>query len=274
MTVKTSEALDGSEPYYDLGSYHRPVDTQSPQVQVWFDRGLIWAYAFNHEEAIRCFERALDVDARLAIARWGIAFTVGPNYNKAWCAFDPHERAVALARARTELALAAGGHSSPVERGLIEALQARYPTADPADTEALLAGQSAYADAMVKLAEAYPDDLDVAALTADALLNVTPWALWDSTTGAPAPGSRVVQAKQILDDALATPAGRAHPGVLHLYLHAMEMSAHAARCAARRGPVARPRPRRGPPATHAQPHRRALRQLSRFNSVESDCGAS
>ena len=78
---------------------------------------------------------------------------------------------------------------------------------------------------MVALAEAYPDDIDVQALAADALVNLTAWALWDTRTGEPAPGSRVVEAKRILDDALATPAGREHPGVLHLYLHTMEMSA-------------------------------------------------
>ncbi|MGC2652155.1 MAG: tetratricopeptide repeat protein, partial [Mycobacterium sp.] len=127
MTVNTPEPPDASQPYYDLGAYHRPIDTPSPQAQMWFDRGLTWAYAFNHEEAIRCFERALNVDPGLAIARWGIAYAVGPNYNKAWDAFDPHDRTVSLVRARMELALAAGGHASPVERGLIEALQGRYP---------------------------------------------------------------------------------------------------------------------------------------------------
>ena len=59
-----------TEPYYDLGSYHRPIETASPQAQVWFDRGMVWAYAFNHEEAIRCFDRALELDPDLAIARW------------------------------------------------------------------------------------------------------------------------------------------------------------------------------------------------------------
>jgi tetratricopeptide (TPR) repeat protein len=225
MMAKTPGALGGSEPYYELGSYHRPIDTPSPQARVWFDRGLIWAYAFNHDEAIRCFERALDLDPGLAIARWGIAYAIGPNYNKAWEAFDPVELATSLARARAELGLAAHGRAAVVERGLIEALQARYPTEDPDDTDALLAGHCAYADAMVTLAEAYPNDIDVAALAADALINITAWALWDTTTGAPAPGSRVVQVKQILEDSLATPAGREHPGVLHLYLHTMEMSA-------------------------------------------------
>lgn len=218
--------LGDTEPYYDLGTYRRTVDTPSPTAQVWFDRGLVWAYAFNHEEAIRCFERALGLDAELAIARWGIAYAVGPNYNKAWEAFDPVDLASSLARARMELQLAADGRAGVVERGLIAALAARFPTDDPDNADALAAGHTAYADAMGALAPAYPDDVDVQALAADALVNVTAWALWDTRTGEPAPGSRVLDAKRILDRALDTDAGRTHPGVLHLYLHTMEMSAH------------------------------------------------
>lgn len=217
-------SLGDTEQYYDLGSYQRTIDTPSVQAQLWFDRGLVWAYAFNHDEAIRCFERALDQDADLAIARWGIAYSIGPNYNKAWEAFDPVDLAASLARARMELQLAGGGRASAVEQGLIEALSARFPTEDPDDADALVAGHSRYADAMAALARSYPDDIDIQALAADALVNVTAWALWDTGTGQPAPGSRVVEAKRILDDALATPAGRAHPFVLHLYLHTMEMS--------------------------------------------------
>jgi tetratricopeptide (TPR) repeat protein len=217
---------DPTEPYYELGSFHRAVDTPTPQAQLWIDRGLVWAYAFNHAEAINCFEKALTIDAGLAIARWGIAYAIGPNYNKAWDAFDPVDRNASLARARMELKLAAGARTTAAELGLIEALATRFPTDDSDDLDALAAGHDAYADAMAGLAAAYPDDVDIQALAADALVNVTAWALWDTTTGEPAPGSRVVEAKAILDAALATDAGRAHPGVLHLYLHMMEMSAH------------------------------------------------
>src|SRR3954465_3035742 len=134
--------------YYDLGTYHRRVDTRSPQAQVWTDRGMVWAYAFNHDEAIRCFDRALELDPDLAVARWGIAYSIGPNYNKAWEAFDPVDLSVSLARARMELGRAAMGRASAVERGLIDALQARFPTDDPDDTVALQSGHTAYADAM------------------------------------------------------------------------------------------------------------------------------
>ncbi|MCW2690861.1 MAG: tetratricopeptide repeat protein, partial [Mycobacterium sp.] len=170
-------------------------------------------------------EHALELDPALAIARWGIAYAIGPNYNKAWEAFDPVDLAASSARARMELQLAADGRATAVERGLIEALRARFPSDDPDDADALTAGHTGYADAMAELAEAYPDDIDVQALAADALVNVTAWALWDIRTGEPAPGSRVLEAKRILDDALATAAGREHPFVLHLYLHTMEMSA-------------------------------------------------
>lgn len=221
----TTDAFN-SEPYYDLGTYHRPVETSTAQAQLWFDRGLIWAYAFNHGEAISCFENALNLDPTLALARWGIAYSIGPNYNKAWDAFDPVDLAVSLARARMELTLAAQGNATPAERGLITALTRRFPTDDPEDSASLESGHSAYADAMVELADAYPEDIDIQTLAADALVNVSAWALWDTRTGEPAPGSRVVEAKRILDAALATEAGRAHPGLLHIYLHTMEMSAH------------------------------------------------
>lgn len=212
--------------YYNLGSYRRPVDTDSAQAQLWFDRGLVWAYAFNHDEAVRCFERALEHDGDLAVARWGIAYAVGPNYKKAWDAFDPVELDEALRRARAELASAAAGRASATERALIDALSLRFPTDDPSDDAALRGAHAAYADAMVSVAARLPRDVDVQALAADALLNVSAWELWDSTTGQPAAGSRVEEATAILEAALAGTAGQAHPGVLHLYIHAMEMSAH------------------------------------------------
>ena len=73
--------------YFDLGGYTRPVTTSSAQARTWFTRGLLWAYAFNHEEAVTCFERAVEADPECALAYWGLAYALGPNYNKPWEAF-------------------------------------------------------------------------------------------------------------------------------------------------------------------------------------------
>jgi tetratricopeptide (TPR) repeat protein len=70
--------------YYDLGIHTRTISTTSANGQRRFDRGLVWAYASNHEEAARCFEKAIDADTACAMAYWGLAYAAGPNYNKPW----------------------------------------------------------------------------------------------------------------------------------------------------------------------------------------------
>ena len=114
--------------YFSLGSYSRPV-SDVPDGQMWFDRGLVWLFAYNHEEAIVCFENALEADPACALA-WGIAYAIGPNYNKPWEFFTAEEKAPALERAHT--ALNAGfplENAKPVERALIQALASLEPLA-------------------------------------------------------------------------------------------------------------------------------------------------
>jgi tetratricopeptide (TPR) repeat protein len=209
---------------YDLGAHRRPVTTVSPAAQLWFDRGLVWTYAFHHEEAVACFEAAAAADPGCAMAHWGVAYALGPNYNKPWEAFDPAEldRTVDRTHAAVERAHRASAGATPVERALIEALRTRYP--QPRAAEDCSVWNEPYADRMRAVYELAPDDLDVAALYADALMNLTPWQLWDIRTGEPAPGARTMQARAVLDRAVATDAGARHPGVLHLYIHLMEMS--------------------------------------------------
>lgn len=84
---------------FDLGGAHRAASTPSPEAQAWFDRGLTWSYGFNHEEAIRCFERAIAADDGFALANWGVAYAAGPNYNKQWDAFDEVDLRTSLRRA-------------------------------------------------------------------------------------------------------------------------------------------------------------------------------
>ena len=110
--------------YFNLGPYSRTVSTASAEAQLWFDRGLAWCYGFNHEEAVTCFETALGHDPGCAMAHWGIAYAVGPNYNKQWNDFDDDEKRTSLAQAHaaTAAALRLSADATPIERALIEAL--------------------------------------------------------------------------------------------------------------------------------------------------------
>jgi tetratricopeptide (TPR) repeat protein len=210
--------------YYDLGTHSRPVTTSSPEAQTWFDRGLMWTYAFNHEEAVACFEAAAEADPDCAMAYWGIAYALGPNYNKPWDSFDGEDLTRTVDRTHTtvEQAHAKAAEATPVERALIAALRKRYPQAEA--VEHCSVWNEPYADEMRQVYRLAPDDLDVATLYADALMNLTPWRLWDLKSAEPAAGSRTLEAKAVLDRAVATDPGAVHPGVLHMYIHLMEMS--------------------------------------------------
>jgi len=210
---------------YDLGTHTRTVTTSSAEAQTWFDRGLVWTYGFHHEEAVSCFEAAAAADPDCAMAHWGIAYALGPNYNKPWEFFDGEDLAATVARTHSavELAQRKAAGATPVEQALIGALRARYPQA--VAVEDCSVWNEPYADSMRTAYELAPDDLDVATLYADALMNLTPWQLWDVRTGEPAEGSRTLVAKAVLERAIATDAGSHHPGLLHLYIHLMEMSA-------------------------------------------------
>ncbi len=216
--------------YYDLGSYSRTVTTSSPEAQLWFDRGLVWTYAYNHEEAIVCFQKALEADPECAMAHWGIAYAIGPNYNKPWETFEADEKPDALAQARDAVARATQlvDRVTPAERALIEAIPKRYPE-DP-DVEDFGPWNDAYADAMRAVHKAHSDDIDIGCLFAEAIMNRTPWQLWDLPSGKPAEGADTLEAIEVLETAFDRLDGAwAHPGLLHMYIHLMEMSPHPER---------------------------------------------
>jgi tetratricopeptide (TPR) repeat protein len=220
--------------YYDLGTYSRPVTTNSSQAQVWFDRGLIWCYGYNHEESIRCFRKAAEHDSGCAMAYWGIAHASGSNYNKRWDAFAEQElaEAVTVARRATEAALARIEGATPVEQALIRALEQRYQADQAASIDELCTWNDAWSASMRDVYAAFPDDLDVSALFAEAMINRTPWQLWDLNSGAPLQGADTLEAVAVLETTLRLIDQRGdapHPGVLHMYIHTMEMSPYPER---------------------------------------------
>ena len=168
---------------YDLGTYRRTITTESRDAQAWFDRGLAWTYGYNHDEAIACYRRAIDADPECAMAWWGIAYAVGPNYNKPWEAFDDEDASRSLALARDAVAQAEGlaHRASDTECALIRALARRYPSRVPAAD--MCPWNDDYAAAMRAVHAEHAEDPDVEALFAEAIMNRTPWALWDLETG-------------------------------------------------------------------------------------------
>ena len=211
--------------YFDLGPYSRKVTTSTPEAQLWFDRGLNWLFGFNHVEAIKCFQKAIGSDPECAMAHWGVSYASGPNYNLPWNRYDPLGRQMALAASydAMQAALAHARKATPVERAMIEALPARYPQREA--IEDMTPWDKAYTREMRKLFAAFPDDLDVRSVFAESIMNETPWQMWDLRSGKAAADANTEECRAVLEQAFDNvPAAWDHPGVLHLYVHLMEMS--------------------------------------------------
>ncbi|HYB12977.1 MAG TPA: hypothetical protein VEG67_05865, partial [Myxococcota bacterium] len=198
-------------PLFDnLGNYSHPITTKSALAQRYFDQGLRLVYGFNHEEARRAFEEAAHLDPDAVMAYWGIAYTLGPNYNLPGDPSRDREAYQAVAKAQ-----AASG-ANERERAYLAAIATRYADPPPSDRRAL---DEAYAQAMRGLAERYPDDLDAATLYAESLMDLRPWELW-THRGKPQPGTLEIVAT--LESVLRRNPD--HPGANHYYIHAVEAS--------------------------------------------------
>jgi tetratricopeptide (TPR) repeat protein len=203
-----------------LGLYHRPITTRSAEAQAFFDQGMRWMYGFNHDEAARSFARATQFDPQCALCFWGLALTLGPNYNMPTMA-EPRARVAWEALGKAQLA--APG-ATPAERALIEALSHRYVGPNALDPGNEMPQLTAYSAAMRTVMQHFPDDPDVATLFAESAMNLNAWKLWDKD-GKPAPGTLEIVAT--LEHVLARHPD--HPGANHYYIHAVEASPHPER---------------------------------------------
>lgn len=193
-----------------LSDLNHPVTTKNAEAQKFFNQGLALIYGFNHEEARRSFERAAQLDPKLAMAHWGIALAVGPNYNEA--EIDP-SRLLAADRA-LEKAQELAANASEKERGYIAALAKRFQL--KADLKKCAVE---YKDAMAALHKKYPEDVDAAVLYADSLMNLTPWQLWNKDGR---PSTFTTEIVSVLETAIRRDPN--HIGANHLYIHAVEAS--------------------------------------------------
>lgn len=210
---RAREVLFSEEPKlaHGLGPIHMPVTTENEEAQCFFDQGVAYLYAFNHDEAARNFAQAAKLDPNLAMAHWGIAYAVGPNYNL------PADSAhLAQGWNAVQVALSLKHHASPREQGYIDAMAKRYAE-DVATPRAAL--DSAYYLAMRELMRTYPDDMHAAAMFVESGMNLRPWKLW-THDGTPEPGTLELVA--VLEEILKRDPG--HTGANHYYIHCVEAS--------------------------------------------------
>ena len=194
-----------------LGDLHHPVNTRNTQAQQFFDQGLRFIYAFNHDEAARSFQHAAELDPKLAIAYWGVAEAVGPNYN------DPASAdRFRAAHEAIQKAVDLSAPASASEQAYIQAMAKRFP-ADP-NTDLKKAAEQ-YHDAMREVVKQFPDDLDAATLFAESGMNLHPWGLWHPD-GTPEAGTDEIV--RTLEAVLKRDPN--HLGAVHYYIHTMEAS--------------------------------------------------
>ena len=212
-TAPNPAFADIEPPLWDgLGALSYKITTRSPAAQNYFDQGLRLAYAFNHAEAQRAFREAEKLDTHCAMCFWGEALVLGPNIN-----LPMAEEAVRPAFAAIQKAQALAASASPREQMLIAALSKRYAEDPKADRKEL---DAAYATAMEKAAEKFPDDDDIAVLYAESVMDVSPWNYWQPGGHEPTPQAAPIV--PTLERVLAR--NPAHPGAAHFYIHAVEAS--------------------------------------------------
>jgi tetratricopeptide (TPR) repeat protein len=214
---------------FDLGTHSMAITTVSPDAQYWFDRGLNWRFGFNKEESVKCFRKALDHDPDCAMAHWGIAYGLGPFYNLTWSEYGEQEANECTKIACDHLikARTAPQRMRPLELQLIAALAARYQKPHAVSVQEFARWEDDYAASMRRVFYAFPNDHDVMALFVEALLMRTPRRLWDLKTGLPTPDSDIREALSICERSIAISKSAGvdpHPAIVHLHIHALEMS--------------------------------------------------
>lgn len=205
-------SADQARMYKGFGNYTRDVTTDSAQAQKYFNQGMQLLYGFNHDEAIRSFEKAAELDPDCAMAWWGVSYAHGLHINNPAMTEEQSRGGYSAATK----ALAALDDETPVEKALVRAVVTRYAWPPPAERKSL---DIAYADAMQAAWKTFPTDPDIGALYAESLMNLQPWDLW---THDGQPKGRTVEIVATLEEVMTIDPN--HPGANHFYIHAVEAS--------------------------------------------------
>lgn len=212
-----------------LGTHTKQISTTSSEAQYWFNLGLNWCFGFNHEEGVKCFEKALEHDPECVMAHWGAAYGSGPFYNNVWRQFSEHEATTATSFCfhHIQQARAFAATATVLENDLVEALAQRFQKPHSVSGEEFDRWDNDYANAMRRVYFANKDDNDVAAIFAEAVMTRTPWRLWNVKMGIPNRDADTLEALEVIERAIAIrdAEGRPqHPAILHMHIHVTEMS--------------------------------------------------
>ncbi|TRX47143.1 hypothetical protein FNH22_30455 [Fulvivirga sp. M361] len=194
-----------------LGSHTITITTDSEIAQMFFNQGLILAYGFNHDEALRSFEEVVRQDPRCAMGYWGIAYVLGPNYNMG---MEPSVNQRAYDAAQKALKLSENVKME--EKVLIESIAARYLPEPSTDRTSL---DMAYSVALANAFQQFPDNDDIAVMYAESLMDIHPWDLYNLEGEAKPWTPEILKA---IEAAIALNPN--NPMATHLYIHATEAS--------------------------------------------------
>jgi len=219
---------------FDLGSHTKLVSTSSTESQYWFNVGLNWCYGFNHEEGVKCFLKALESDPECVMAHWGVAYGSGPFYNNIWRQFSKMEADATTRLCNEHICKARrfGGTANELENQLVEALAQRFQKPYAVSGDEYDRWDDDYASAMRRVYYSHKSDHDVMAIFVESIMTRTAWKLWDVKRGVPKPGADTLEALSVIERSIAMKEGageQQHPAILHLHIHATEMSNHPER---------------------------------------------
>ena len=209
---RSQSQLNSAVPLWNnLGNIHHKITTNSPQAQRYFDQGLTFIFGFNHAEAKRSFQQAIQLDSDCAMCYWGMALSEGPNINA-----PMNQESIPTSYQAIQKAQKLSTKTTPIEQVYIQALSQRY---SPQNLENRQPLDMAYANAMRELSQQYPNDLDAATLFAESLMDLMPWNYWQEN-GEPQPlTNEVVKTLEFVLEKNPN-----HPGAIHYYIHALEAS--------------------------------------------------
>jgi len=191
------------------------------EAQPAFLRGVLLLHSFEYEDAAEAFREAQEVAPDFALAYWGEALT---HSHPIWHEENPEQARAVLARLAPDAAGRAAKAGDERERALLASLEVLFSGGARSERA------QAYCEAIGALSARHPDDLELAAFHALAILGT-------ATQGRDLPiyMRAAARAEEILERAPD------HPGALHYAIHCYDDPVHAPlglRMARRYGKVA------------------------------------